>query len=65
MVELNAIEARILTVLLKRKTYATTAQIARRARVSWNTAEEYLHLFYGRGWLSKRTVGRRIYWKAV
>lgn len=64
MAQLNPIESKILGYLLKRKTFATTAMVAKGARVSWNTAEAYLRLFYGRGWLSRKQIGRRVYWKA-
>lgn len=63
MKKLNPIENKILIYLLKRKTFATTTQIAKGAKVSWNTAESYLDLFNIKGWISLKTHNRRKYWK--
>jgi len=63
MAQLNPIESKILTYLLKRKSFSTTSIIAKRSKVSWNTAEAYLQRFSSRGWVQKKQVGRRIYWK--
>lgn len=65
MTRLNPIEAKILTSLLKRKSYATTAQVARSSKISWNTAESYLKEFAKKGWVEFKVVGRRFYWKVV
>ncbi|MCD6371329.1 MAG: hypothetical protein J7L39_01260 [Candidatus Aenigmarchaeota archaeon] len=64
MTRLNPIEHKILKVLIQRRVFMSTREIARRARVSWNTAFVYLNRFYNRGWLSRKKVGNRIYWKA-
>lgn len=53
-------EKAILRVLLKRKGWLNTTQIAIRARMSWNTAIKYLERMYNRGWLSRKGN----YWKA-
>tara|TARA_Y100000310_G_C20654778_1_gene801405 strand:- start:603 stop:806 length:204 start_codon:yes stop_codon:yes gene_type:complete len=65
MSELNPIESKILTYLLKRESFATTAKVARGARISWNTAEIYLKEFYKKGWVDVRKRGRTIYWRAI
>lgn len=65
MPSLNPIEHKILTVLVKRKTsYMTTARVAEKAGISWNTAESYLQAFHNLRWVSKKTSGRTVYWKA-
>ena len=63
MVQLNPIESKILTYLLKRKSYATTTQVARGSKISWNTADNYLKEFGRRGWVELRNIGTRKYWK--
>jgi len=64
MVDMSAIDARILKVLVEHNCFLTTSEISRLAKVAWQTADDYLGKFYGRGWLSKRTVGGWVYWKA-
>ena len=62
---LNPIEAKILTVLLKSgDDYMTTAQVAKEAKISWNTALSYLKVIHERGWVEK-LGDRTIYWKAI
>jgi Mn-dependent DtxR family transcriptional regulator len=61
---LPPIEHKILKVLVERQWFMSTREIAYRARVSWNTADIYLRRFYDRGWVSKRVIGNRYYWKA-
>lgn len=63
MAQINPIESKILTYLLKRKTYTTTRQVAKGSRISWNTAEDYLGEFYKKGWIEVRIAGRRKYWR--
>lgn len=65
MARLNPIETKIVATLLKRRRYATTAMIAKSAKISWNTAESYLTEFESRGWVDKKDLGRRSYWKAI
>ena len=62
--KLNPIEYRILKVVVQRRIFMTTRDIAHRSKISWNTAFIYLTRFYNKGWLSKRKVGNRVYWKA-
>ncbi len=57
---LNPYEARILTVMLKKNRWMTTAEIAYFTRFSWNTVDKYINRIYNRGWLSKN----RGYWRA-
>lgn len=61
---LNQHEARILTVLIKAERFMTTAEVARKATMSWNTAEKYLTRMHEEGWLQRKgkTTG---YWKAI
>ena len=61
---LNPTEYKILKTLVQRRIFMSTREIAIRSRVSWNTAFNYLNKFYNRGWLSRKKVGNRIYWKA-
>lgn len=63
MAQINAIESKILTYLLKRKSFATTRQVASSSKISWNTAENYLEEFTKKGWVEVRRIGRRKYWK--
>jgi len=58
--EITSHEKDILRVLLKRKGWLNTTQIANRASMSWNTAIKYLERMYNRGWLSRKGN----YWKA-
>ena len=62
--ELNPYKARILSVLIKKGRYMITAQIAKAAHMSWNTAECHLEEMEDMGWLEKK--GRtKLYWKAI
>jgi len=61
---INPIERSILTTLLKTKRYLTTASVASKSKISWNTAEDYLKKMEVMGWIKSRKAGRRIYWKA-
>jgi len=56
---LNSYEKAILALLLKRRVWLNTTQIASMARMSWNTAKTYLERMYNRGWLSRKGN----YWK--
>lgn len=49
--KLNPIESRILTEMIKNGGYMTTAQIADKAKISWNTAYTYLKKFEVKGWV--------------
>ncbi|RMD45947.1 hypothetical protein D6829_00745 [Candidatus Pacearchaeota archaeon] len=61
---LNPYEAKILTLLIKKHTFWNTSEVARAAKISWNTAEKYLEKMYKRGWLEKK--GRaKLLWKAI
>lgn len=63
--ELSPIEYKILKVLVQEGKYMTTSEISKVCKISWNTALKYVKKFYNKKWLSKRTVGNRIYWKAI
>lgn len=60
MVNLSSYERTILSILLRNRGWLNTTQIAKRGKMSWNTAYNYLVRMYNRGWLSKK--GK--YWKA-
>jgi len=53
-------EKDILRILLKRKSWINTTQIAKLTGMSWNTAIKYLQRMYNRGWLSMKGN----YWRA-
>lgn len=61
---LSPIEARILSVLIKSGDYMTTGEVAKKAKVSWNTAFSYLNKFYNLGWINK-TGDRTLYWESI
>ena len=64
MTNMNPIESKIVIVILKNEEYMTTAQIAKKAKISWNTAEIYLEKMFEKGWVDK--LGDRTkYWKAI
>lgn len=61
---LNPYESKILTILIKSPRYHNTTEVARAAKISWNTAEKYLEEMHKRGWLEKK--GRtKFFWKAI
>ncbi len=53
-------ERDILRVLLRRRVWMNTSEIADECDISWNTALKYLQRLYNRGWLSKSGN----YWRA-
>lgn len=62
--KLTPIESKILTVLIKNDDYMTTAQVAKEAKMSWNTALIYLNKFFEKEWVEK-LGDRTVYWKAI
>ena len=64
MAKLVPIEHKVLKTLLERKRFMSTREISVRARISWHTASKYLKRFSNKGWLSRRTIGNRVFWKA-
>lgn len=60
MVNISTYERVILSILLRNRGWLNTTQIARRGKMSWNTAFNYLQKMYNSGWLSKKGN----YWKA-
>ena len=63
--KLTPIESKILTVLIQNKgDYMTTAQVAKEAKISWNTALAYLNVFDKKGWVEK-LGDRTVYWKVI
>ena len=63
--EPNQKEKAILKTLLEEGTYMHTTAIAKRAKISWNTAFEYLKEFESNNWIYHRSKGNRHFWKAV
>ena len=61
---LNPYESKILTVLLKSNRFLTTAEIAGKAKISWNTAEHYLNIMEKKGWVKSEGNVQK-YWKAI
>ncbi len=61
---LKPIGNKVLRVVVNRRTFISTKEVAEKSGVSWNTALTYLRKFYNKGWLSKKSVGNRTYWKA-
>lgn len=57
--DITTYEKDILRVLLKRRSWLNTTQIAELTDMSWNTAVKYLQRMYNRGWLSRSGN----YWK--
>jgi len=57
---ITSYEEKILRILLRRKGWLNTTQIANLTGISWNTAIKYLLRMYNRGWLSKKGN----YWRA-
>jgi len=49
--QLNPIQSRILTEMIRNGGYMTTAEIAKQAKISWNTAFAYLRKFEVKGWV--------------
>lgn len=56
----NSYERAILTVLLKKRIWMNTTQIAEATGFSWNTTKTYLERIYTKGWLSRKGN----YWRA-
>jgi Mn-dependent DtxR family transcriptional regulator len=62
--KLSPIEAKILTVLIKKDDYMNTTEIAREVKISWNTAFNYLNKFEEKGGVEKMGEGT-VYWRAI
>jgi DNA-binding IclR family transcriptional regulator len=57
---ITSYERAILSVLLRKRIWLNTTQIAELTDISWNTALKYLQRMYNRGWLSRKGN----YWRA-
>jgi DNA-binding IclR family transcriptional regulator len=57
---ITSYERAILSVLLRKRIWLNTTQIADLTGISWNTALKYLQRMYNRGWLSRKGN----YWRA-
>jgi len=57
-------ELRILKTLLEHNYYLSTTQVAKKANISWNTANKYLKEFRKLKWIDKMVRGNRVYWRA-
>lgn len=64
MTEINSIQARILTVLIKSGRFMSTREVAQKASISWNTADAYLKKMLDNYWVEKKGRGTS-YWKAI
>lgn len=64
MAHLKPQEAQVLKALLEHNFYLNTTQVAKLAKLSWNTADKYLKDFHKRGWIFHKTRGNRDYWYA-
>ncbi|MFZ2412251.1 MAG: hypothetical protein WAW23_11820 [Candidatus Methanoperedens sp.] len=62
--QLSPHESRTLKVLLEHNYYLNTTQVAKLAKMSWNTADKHLKEFHKRGWIEKKQRGNRDYWRA-
>lgn len=61
MAQINPQEKSILTVLLKYDRFLPAAFIARKAKVSWNTADKYLRIMHEEGWVEMRGKTKKFY----
>ena len=64
-IQLNHKQEKVMRTALEFGKYVTTTKIAAEARVSWNTADKYLHEFAKNRWINRLAQGNRDYWKAV
>jgi len=62
--KLNPIQSKILIALIKNGDFMTTAQVAKDSEISWNTALNYLNIFYEWEWVEK-AGDVTIYWRAI
>lgn len=58
---ITSYERDILRVLLRKRIWLNTTQIANLTGMSWNTALKYLQKMYDRSWIMKKGN----YWKAI
>ena len=61
---LSPIEKQILKVLLEHDYYLSTREVSIKARISWNTAFNYLKEFHKKDWIAHMRRGNRNYWRA-
>ncbi|MFH1663484.1 MAG: BlaI/MecI/CopY family transcriptional regulator [archaeon] len=61
---IGSFERQILKVLMERKYYLNTTQVAEIAHTSWNTAEHYLKRMHNKNWVKMKTTGNRKLWSA-
>lgn len=61
MAEMTSPKKSILTVLLKHRRFLATAVIAKKANISWNTADTYLRDMYEEGWVERRGKTKKFY----
>ena len=59
---INPTEKRIVNVLYYANKHLTTSDIAKRSKLSWQTAKKYLVRMYGIKLLRRKSVGKSIYW---
>jgi Mn-dependent DtxR family transcriptional regulator len=56
-------EKRIIKTLYRANRPLTTTQVARRAEMSWITADKYLKKLYRRRHVEKKKYGNAVYWR--
>jgi len=61
---LPPIQSKLIKVLIEQKYYKTTSFLAKKSKISWNTALFYLKQFEEEGWVSVKKTGENYLWKA-
>jgi len=62
---LPPIQSKLIKVLIENKRYyRTTSFLAKKTKISWNTALFYLKQFEEEGWVSVKKSGENYLWKA-
>lgn len=62
--DLNLHEKEVLKTLAEYEGYRTTAEIARKSKVSWSITFKFLHRLKEKGWINYIKKGTWEYWKA-
>ena len=62
---IDAIDEKILKVLVECGEFISTKEVARKSGISWNTADGHLHKLYNKGIINHENLGARIdLWEA-
>jgi predicted transcriptional regulator len=63
---LSPIDHKIIKALLESDEYLSTKEIAKLAgEISWNTALLHLNILYHKGWIERKVIGNRQYWRGT